>query len=234
MRLISASSNNSLESTSRDPERLGLPAYFSVRTGSLRYGFRRLLCATIGGVICLSLCGCEDFLETSDDDSSSEEVVDVGPDASGDGSDDSDSSSDPVSGGSVPADFSGVTWLHHNVSGWAQTASLNAGVGGSVNLNYDKARVWPARNVGGTDVNANAWIFVFQDGRWYAATWEWLRPGQTSKSTRAVHGDHIKKSPLNDFVPRSGEVYGFMVSGLARDSTRNVEERSNVDMVRWP
>jgi hypothetical protein len=126
-----------------------------------------------------------------------------------------------------------VHWLHANVSGWAQTATLS-GVkisGGSITLNYNKAKVWPA--VGG--LNANPWIFVNRDGKWYGATWEWLRHGQTTKSAASVRGDHIKKAPLNNFAPVSGETYGFMVSGLARDkSTRNVSERSNVVMVRWP
>ena len=139
---------------------------------------------------------------------------------------------------SVPGsvDLGNVTWLHENVSGWAQTANLSSVNvnGGSITLNYDKANSWPGRNAGGANVNANPWIFVYLDGRWYAGTWEWLRTGQTTKSTRAVNGDHIKKAPLNNFVPRSGEVYGFMVSGLARDSTRNVQERSNIVMVRWP
>ncbi len=126
-----------------------------------------------------------------------------------------------------------VHWLHANVSGWAQTASLG-GVnisGGSITLNYNKSRVWPAVN----GLNANPWIFVNRGGKWYGATWEWLRYGQTTKSVAAVRGDHIKKAPLNNFKPVSGETYGFMVSGLARDkSTRNVSERSNVVMVRWP
>lgn len=132
----------------------------------------------------------------------------------------------------VPADFAGVVWLYENVSGWAQTSSLSVSFsGGYINLNYDKARVWPAVN----GSNANPWVFVFRDGKWYAATFEWLRFGQTSKPMFTVRGDHIKKSPLNNFQPVSGEVYGFMVSGLARDSsTRNVRERTNVVMKRWP
>jgi hypothetical protein len=140
-------------------------------------------------------------------------------------------------GGNVSAGASfslgNVHWLHANVSGWAQTASLS-GVnisGGSITLNYNKSKVWPA--VGG--LNANPWIFVNLDGKWYGATWEWLRHGQTTKSAASVRGDHIKKAPLNNFKPVSGETYGFMVSGLARDKgTRNVSERSNVVMVRWP
>ena len=135
------------------------------------------------------------------------------------------------SGAAVPADFAGVTWLHADVSRWAETARLEVWVAdGYLHLEYDKARVWPSRD----GLNANPWIFVFQDGRWYAATFEWLRGGQTSKPVHVVAGDHIKKPPLQSFHPRSGEVYGFMVSGLARDETRNVQERSEVVMLRWP
>jgi hypothetical protein len=125
-----------------------------------------------------------------------------------------------------------VQWLHTNVSGWQETATLQTVKisGGSITLDYNKAGVWPAVD----GVNANAWIFVERGGKWYGATWEWLRPGQTVKSVAAVRGDHIKAAPLHDFVPVRGETYGFMVSGLARDKRRNVLERSNVVMVRWP
>jgi hypothetical protein len=148
----------------------------------------------------------------------------------------------PDSGGvpgtpQVPANFANVTWLHSDVSKWRQTANLSVNISGSkINLPYDRANVWPAVNHIGTVVNANPWIFVPKsDGSgWYAATWEWLRPGQTSKNLSSVAGDHIKKSPLQDFRPVSGTWYGFMVTGLARDSKRNVEERSNVFMLKWP
>ena len=135
------------------------------------------------------------------------------------------------SGEVVPDDFAGVTWLHTDVSDWKVTAALQVSIGGgTIRLDYDKARTWPSVN----GVNANPWIFVFRNNRWYAATFEWLRFGQTSKPVHVVAGDHIKRQPLHDFAPRSGEVYGFMVSGLARDATRNVKERSSVKMVRWP
>ncbi len=128
-----------------------------------------------------------------------------------------------------------VQWLHTDVSGWNQTANLKVSFSGDqINLNYDKAGSWPAKNIDGTSVNANPWIFVNQGGTWYAATWEWLRPGQTSKPKKVVEGGHIGVSPLTGFRPRSGEVYGFMVSGLARSSARNVQERSNVALVVWP
>ena len=46
-----------------------------------------------------------------------------------------------------PAEITGpIHWLHADVSGWAQTATLHASVGGgSINLSYDKAKIWPAR-----------------------------------------------------------------------------------------
>ena len=143
---------------------------------------------------------------------------------------------EPSGGNSVPANLAGVRWLHADVSGWKETGNLRSVKvsGGMIALNYDKSRSWPGKNHAGAFVNANPWIFVYRDGAWYAGTWEWLRHGQTSKSVRSVNGDHIKKSPLNSFSPRSGERYGFMVSGLARDKARNVRERTNVVMVTWP
>lgn len=132
-------------------------------------------------------------------------------------------------------DLSNVRWLHTNVSGWSQTATLSVSFSGdNINLNYNKARAWPSRNTAGASVNANAWVFVNINGTWYAATWEWLRYGQTSKAKSSVSGSHIGTSPLNNFSPQSGTVYGFMVSGLARSDVRNVQERSNVCMARWP
>ena len=136
----------------------------------------------------------------------------------------------------LPADFSGVVWLHKNISGWAQTATMSSVTvsGSQVCLNYDKANSWPGVDHVGHIVNANPWIFVYQGGTWYAATWEWMKVGQTCKNKSAVAGDHIKKDPLWDFAPVSGATYYFMVSGLARDAVTNVSERTNVVEVVWP
>ncbi len=140
------------------------------------------------------------------------------------------------SNGAWPAEITGpITWLHTDVSSWPVTASLTASVGGGwINFPYSKARVWPAVN----GVNANPWVIVkWTDGRWYAATFEWLRFGQASKPVGVLDGsmgDHIKKPPLSNWRPHSGERFGIMVSGLARDGNRNVLERSNVVMVTWP
>ena len=153
------------------------------------------------------------------------------------------SGNDPGAPSSV--NLSNVTWLDSDVSGWAQTANLSVrvtGGGSGIDLNYDKTSVWPAGfpldSV--TALNANAWIFVYRNGNWVASTWEWMKPGQTSKGTsnlyapgNALRGE-LSNSAARPFAPRSGDTYGFMVSCLARSSTRNCTERSNVVMVTWP
>lgn len=189
---------------------------------------RALSLGVLQAVALAMLFGCE----SSDDSSPQAYWNEDGTSVAANGSDTDAPPAGDSSPGQVPADFAGVVWLHANVSGWAQTGSLG-GIsisGDMINLPYDKAKVWPPKG----DLNANPWIFVWQDGTWYAATWEWLRFGQTSKAVAAVNGDHIKKPPLDNFSPVSGTSYGFMVSGLARDDTRNVSERTNVVMFRWP
>ena len=136
-------------------------------------------------------------------------------------------------------DLSKVTWLHSDVSGWPQTGTLaSVSVSSSeICLDYDKADVWPIYDDSGTEVVGNPWIFIYQDSTWYAGTFEWLRPGQTCKNVDAVAGTHIKQSPFSEdggWVPQSGDVFYFMVSGLARSSVRNAEERTNLVRVVWP
>jgi len=140
----------------------------------------------------------------------------------------------------MPSEITGpIKWLNPvgDIMGWAQTATLQAHVGGgSINMAYDMSRTWPARD----GVNATPWAIVNINGQWYAATFEYLRVGQVSKPMAVLSqtggmGDHFKVSPLSSWRPRSGERFGLMVSGLARGtSLRNVKERSNICMVTWP
>jgi hypothetical protein len=131
----------------------------------------------------------------------------------------------PVSSVST-GDFAGATFLGLDVSGWAQTATLTASMsGGKVTLNYDKADVWPAVD----GAVANPWAIVDYNGQRYAATWEWLKPGQTLKdmSGKSWSG-HFKRGELSGWEPTAGDRIGLFVSGLCRDTRRNVSERSNV------
>jgi hypothetical protein len=131
----------------------------------------------------------------------------------------------------------GLIWLGTNVSSWDKTANLKEVRIDSrlIQMPYDKSNEWPAREIGGLQLNANPWIIANVNGKWYAATWEWLRYGQTTKSTYAVAGDHIKRKEFgDDWKPKAGETYGFFISGLVRSHVRNVQQRSNVIYVVWP
>ena len=132
-----------------------------------------------------------------------------------------------------PAEIDGpIHWLHHDVTKWPVTASIHVSFsGGRINFPYSKSRVWPAVD----GVNGNPWVIAKIDGTWYAATFEWLSFGQTSKPMSTVGGGNIKASPMSgSWAPRSGQRVGIMVSGLARSKTRNVEERTEMVMVTWP
>jgi hypothetical protein len=130
----------------------------------------------------------------------------------------------------------GLKWLHPDVSGWQVTSRLKSVqvTGNRITLNYDRAKVWPAREEAGATVNANPWIIAEIDGKWYAGTWEWMRYGQTTKN-RVARGDHVKRPPMSgSWEPKSGDRVGFMVSGLIRGRTRNVSERTNLVWITWP
>lgn len=143
-------------------------------------------------------------------------------------------------GGSDAISLSGVVWLDQDVSGWSRTATLNASVsGGAIQLNYDKANVWPTARTRASDggpLVGNCWVFVNVGGTWHAATFDWMRSGQTAKAVSSVRGTggHIPHAPLSSWTPSSGQTYGFMVTTPARGGERTINERSNVSMVTWP
>ena len=136
--------------------------------------------------------------------------------------------------GDWPAELKDVVWLHANVRNWKQTATISGAnvSNGTISFPYDKANVWPVATSGvGKGTNANVWAFVPIDGVWYAATWEWLNKGQTSKPAGCLYhtggkGDHFKVKPLSDWVAKPGDQIYLMVSGHARASGRTVSERS--------
>ena len=135
-------------------------------------------------------------------------------------------------------DLSTVNWLHTNVSDWAQTSTITRVNIGSppIGIEHTKAGQWPAITAGGTVVEGNPWIFANIDGEWHAATYEWLRPGQTEKEISAeTIGAHTKQPPLDGWEPKSGDIVGLMVSTPARFGPEGpVHERSNVVLVTWP
>ncbi|NKB87166.1 MAG: hypothetical protein GKS06_02960 [Acidobacteria bacterium] len=144
-------------------------------------------------------------------------------------------------GGADQINAGSITYLHANVSGWAVTSTTTSVsvTPGEICVNHTKAGKWPVNRA----VEGNPWIVANIGGRWYAATWEWLRPGQTCKrigvpaehpTTAQSIGPHTKKSPLSSWVPKKGETVYFFMSTHARDGTRTRNERSNMVKVVWP
>lgn len=99
---------------------------------------------------------------------------------------------------------------------------------------YDVAPQWPEYEGG---VNGNVWVVAMLDGKWYAATFEWVRIGQTDKSlTLREFPQHIKEGPLANWVPIPGEPVYFFVSSCTRAGAwRNLgpATRTNIVKVTW-
>lgn len=126
-----------------------------------------------------------------------------------------------------------VTYLHADISNWAVTSVVNNVeiTGSNICIDHTKAGQWPEIDF----VEGNPWVFANIDGQWYGGTYEWLRPGQICKGITAdTIGGHVKEHPMEDWVPRSGELVGFAVSTHARFGGVSSNERSNIVLVIWP
>ena len=136
----------------------------------------------------------------------------------------------------LPFDLRKLKWLHTNISDWPVTKKLReVRVSAThITLDFEDPTSWPAYTTDGGVIMGNPWIILKYQGTWYAATWEWLRHGQTTKFRYAVNGDHIKKPPLNNWSPVPGETYYFMAAGLSRFNERNVRERTSIVAIEWP
>ncbi len=157
----------------------------------------------------------------------------------------------------APDDFNidDVTWAtgggNMDIASWETTVNLS-----KVDFSDDKICMtysghnWPRYtsdkpDAGGNlvTVDANPWIIVKKDGKWHAATWEWLRPGQSCKlgghpSVYAALATHISHGKLRGFSPSSGETIGIMISSMARygpnTNGSSAKERSNIIFVTVP
>jgi len=136
----------------------------------------------------------------------------------------------------LPFSLGDVEWLYEDVSSWSVTSKITDITidPDTICIYHTKSGRWPVRDGG----EGNPWVIGNVGGKWYAATYEYLRSGQTCKHIERKGewgiGAHTKREPLESWVPQKGERVGFMVSAFARDSTRTVLERSNIVMVTWP
>jgi hypothetical protein len=130
--------------------------------------------------------------------------------------------------------LSQVHWIDHDISGWPETYPLEVHFPreGSITLEQQGTSNWPLNPDGGA---GNAWIFVYRDGQWYAGTWEWMLKNQKTKFRENLMETGAIAKPLKDFTVQPGEVYGFMVSGVARYGPNNIQERTSLAYpVTWP
>jgi hypothetical protein len=168
-----------------------------------------------------------------DADSSNEGDV-IEPEETEDGN---SSQPEPTGEGSDEIPLSDIRWLDTDVSSWPVTSKLEVRLDGKyIVYEQDGTGKWPSTSVNGGDLTGNPWVFIQQaDGTWYAATDEWMRPGQKVKAKYHVNGAHIKEYSHipESWQPTPGVVYGFMVSGLARTSDRNVQERTQIVLMKW-
>lgn len=136
-------------------------------------------------------------------------------------------------------DLSQVVWLDADVSTWPVTHDLSISFNGDdIVYNTEATSEWPKKFMGdvakGGYLVGNPWIFIERDGKWHGMTYEWLRKGQKSKPLHTVKGDHIKKTGWHSWAPTDGQRYAFMLSGLARNSDRNIEARTPAVFATWP
>jgi hypothetical protein len=147
-------------------------------------------------------------------------------------------------------DLRKVVYLNSpDVSNWPQTATLSlveqdGGGDGPVCMSYTDPG-WPDSHwpFGGDDPNfgvyANQWYFARIGGVWYGGAGEWIYRGASSckagQGTRTIGPDAGFGPPFSTWVPKVGELVGFMVSSVARNGPvkRTVDERSNVIVQPW-
>ena len=98
---------------------------------------------------------------------------------------------------------------------------------------------WPVPGAEpGFGVYANQWYFARINGTWYGGAGEWIYRGAGSckagQGTFTIGPDSGFGPPFSTWVPKVGELVGFMVTSVARFGVqRTVDQRSNVIVQPW-
>jgi hypothetical protein len=147
---------------------------------------------------------------------------------------------------SLAIDLSKAVFLRSpDVSTWPQTGTLTlveqdgAGTGPMCMSFTDPG--WPDSPFLGDPnfgVFANQWYFAKIGGVWYGGAGEWLYRGVGSckygQGTTTIGPDSGFGPPFSTWVPKVGELVGFMVTSVARPGTRRtVDERTNIIVQPW-
>jgi len=146
-------------------------------------------------------------------------------------------------------DLHKAVFLHSpDVSDWPQTGNLtlveqDGGGDGGMCMSFTDPgwpdSPWP---YGGPDPNfgvfGNQWYFAKINGTWYGGAGEWLYRGagvcKAGQGTLTIGPDSGFGPPFSAWVPRVGELVGYMVTSVARPGVRpTVNERTNIIIQGW-
>jgi hypothetical protein len=115
---------------------------------------------------------------------------------------------------------------------------------GRFHIDHTLRGTWPSVDIGeGTLQEATVWVFFNLGGRWYGTGGERLRPNQTDKQldnpSQIGPGwlyDPNRWGPMTNYVPRPGELVGFMITqgSLRSDNHYIVQERTGVVLIPFP
>jgi hypothetical protein len=152
---------------------------------------------------------------------------------------------------SLTVDLNQVVYVRGpNVASWAQSAIVqsveqdgNAGTGGAMCIAWTTPfSIWPSVPFLGDNtipVNANQWYLANINGVWYAGAGEWLRSDRgfckSGQGTQTIGPDGGWAPPMSTWVPKRGELVGYMITTPARTwpSMKTLDERSDVVLVPW-
>jgi hypothetical protein len=131
-------------------------------------------------------------------------------------------------------DLRQVTFLHRDISRWPVTSTItNVRItSGEICVDHTGAGRFPTSTFGTIQVEGNVWILAQFGGRWYAATYDWLRIGQTCKTmtARELGVDQIRIAPMDASWPgpRSGRdrgLHGQLAGARRRAGRRGTHQR---------
>ena len=153
---------------------------------------------------------------------------------------------------SLTIDLTKAVFLHSpDVSTWPQTGTLtvveqDGADPGLMCMTFTDPgwpdSPWPFLSPGDDPnfgVYANQWYFAKINGIWYGGAGEWLYRGaatcKAGQGTRTLGPDSGFGEPMASWVPRVGEMVGYMVSTIARNGPvrRTVDQRTNVIVQPW-
>lgn len=132
-----------------------------------------------------------------------------------------------------------------NISGWPVTNRIISvdqdGGDGHMCINHEKRGQWPTSLFEDNPlvpVEATQWYFARINGQWYGGAGEWLRPNQICKEgqkSEDIGKDGTWGGPMDTWIPRRGELVGYMISTPARawPTWRTIDQRSNVVVQPW-